>query len=89
MNKTQLIDAMAEKSGCSKQDAAKCCDAMIDAIMDAMKAGDKVALLGFGTFEVKTRAARQGINPATGAKIDIPESKVINFKASKSNKDSL
>lgn len=89
MNKKQLIDAMAEKAQCSNAEAAKCCDAMIEAIMDAMKAGDKVALLGFGTFEVKTRAARTGVNPATGAKIDIPESKVISFKASKSNKDSL
>ena len=89
MNKTQLIDAMAEKSGCSKADAAKCCDAMIEAIMDAMKAGDKVALRGGGTVEVGARGGREGINRATGAKIDIPESKVINFKASKSNKDSL
>lgn len=89
MNKKQLIDAMAEKAGCTKDVATKCCDAMIDSIMDAMKEGDKVALLGFGTFEVKTRAARTGINPATGQKIDIPESKVISFKASKSNKENL
>lgn len=89
MNKKQLIDAIAEKAQCTAAEAGKCCDAMLEAIMDAMKAGDKVALLGFGTFEVKTRAARTGVNPATGEKIDIPESKVISFKASKSNKDSL
>ena len=89
MNKNQLVSAIATKANCSKEVAQDCCDAMVESIMEALKEGDKVALAGFGTFEVKVRAARTGINPATREKIDIPESKVISFKASKNNKDTL
>lgn len=89
MNKNQLICAIVSKADCSNEIATACYDAMLESIMEAMKAGDKVALPGFGTFEVKTRAARMGVNPATGEKIEIAESKAINFKAAKSTKDVL
>ncbi|MCX4362788.1 MAG: HU family DNA-binding protein [Clostridia bacterium] len=89
MNKNQLIGAIAAKANCSKEVASECCDAMLESIMEAMRGGDKVTLPGFGNFEVKTRAARVGVNPATGAKIDIPESKVISFKPAKASKDTL
>ena len=89
MNKNQLIAAIASKADCSKEVASACCDAMLDCIMDAMKGGEKVLLPGFGNFEVKVRAAREGINPATREKIQIPESKVVSFKHDHSSKDSL
>ena len=89
MKKNQLISAVAVKADCTKEVASLCCDAMVETIMEALKEGDKVALPAFGTFEVKTRAARTGINPATKEKIDIPETKVINFKAAKSSKEML
>lgn len=89
MNKNQLVNAVAVKAGCSKEVALKCCDAVVETIMESLKEGDKVTWQGFGNFEVKTRAARKGINPATGEAIDIAESKVINFKASKNNKEGL
>ncbi len=89
MNKTELVAAVAEKAGLSKKDADKAVAAVIDAIVDTLKAGDKVALVGFGTFEVKARAARTGINPATGAKIEIAASKAPAFKAGKALKDAL
>ncbi|MDE6758354.1 MAG: HU family DNA-binding protein [Clostridia bacterium] len=89
MNKNQLVSAVATKADCSKEEALACCDAMVETIMEALKEGDKVALAGFGTFEVKVRAARTGINPATREKIEIPETKVINFKAAKTNKEAL
>lgn len=71
MNKTELVAAVAEKAGLSKKDAEKAVAAVIDAVVDTLKAGEKVQLVGFGTFEVKERAAREGVNPATGAKIKI------------------
>ena len=89
MNKNQLVSAVATKADCSKEVAQDCCDAFVETIMEALKEGDKVVLAGFGTFEVKVRAARTGINPATREKIEIPESKVINFKAAKINKETL
>lgn len=89
MNKNQLICAVAAKADCSNEVATACYEAMLESIMEAMKAGEKVMLPGFGNFEVKTRAARTGVNPATGEKIEIAESKVINFKAAKSTKDEL
>lgn len=89
MNKTELVAAVAEKAGLSKKDADKAVAAVIDAIVDTLKAGDKVALVGFGTFEVKNRAARTGINPATGAKIEIAASKAPAFKAGKALKDAI
>jgi len=81
MNKTELTAQIAENAGLTKVDAKKALDATIEAITAAMKAGDKVALIGFGTFSVKDVPARQGINPATKATITIPAKKVVKFKA--------
>lgn len=81
MNKTELINAIAAKAGLTKADAKAALDATVEAISEAMKAGDKVALLGFGTFSVSERPERQGINPATKATITIPAKKVAKFKA--------
>lgn len=81
MNKTELIAAVAEKAELSKKDADKAVAAVFAAIEDALKAGDKVQLIGFGTFEVKERAEREGRNPSTGATIKIAASKVPSFKA--------
>ncbi len=74
MNKTELINAVAETSGLTKKDSETALNAILDAIQNAMKNGDKVQLVGFGSFEVKERAARTGKNPATGATIEIPAS---------------
>ncbi len=87
MNKTDLVNAVAEKSELSKKDAAKAVDAVLESIMDSLKDGEKVQLIGFGTFEVRDRAARKGRNPQTGAEIQIPASKVPAFKAGKALKD--
>lgn len=81
MNKAQLIGAIAEKSGLSKVDAKKALDAFLCSIADTMKKGDKVALVGFGTFSVVKKTARKGINPATRKPITIPAKKVVKFKA--------
>ena len=81
MNKSQLIDAIAAKSGLSKADSKKALEGTIDAITAALKEGDKIALVGFGTFSVEERAARTGINPATREKIEIAAKKVDKFKA--------
>ena len=81
MNKSQLIDAIAAKSGLSKADSKKALEGTIDAITAALKEGDKIALVGFGTFSVEERAARTGINPATREKIEIEAKKVAKFKA--------
>lgn len=89
MNKTELIAAIAEKAGISKKDADKALAATIDTIVDTMKKGDKVQLVGFGTFEVKARAERTGLNPATKQKIVIPASKAPAFKAGKALKDAI
>ena len=78
MNKTDLVNAIAA-AGLSKADSKKALDAALNAIGDALKANDKVALLGFGTFAVTERPGRQGINPATKEKIEIPAKKVIKF----------
>ena len=80
MNKTELITAMAEASGLTKKDCDTALNAFVDTLQTALKSGDKVQLLGFGTFEVKERAARTGKNPATGATIEIPASKAPAFK---------
>ena len=80
MNKTELITAMAEASGLTKKDCDTALNAFVDTLQTALKSGDKVQLLGFGTFEVKERAARIGKNPATGATIEIPASKAPAFK---------
>ena len=87
MNKTELIAAVAEKSGLSKKDAEKALSATIETIIDAVKADDKVQLVGFGTFEQRQRNARTGCDPRTGNTIEIPASKVPAFKAGKAFKD--
>lgn len=89
MTKADLVNAMADKAGLSKADAEKALKAFMDAVTEALKAGDKVSLVGFGTFSVGERAARSGQNPQTGAKIDIAASKSPKFKAGKALKDSI
>ena len=89
MNKTELISVIAEKSGLSKKDSEKALTAAVDAIAEALVAGDKVQLVDFGAFEVKTRAARTGRNPKTNAAIEIPASKIPQFKAGKALKDAV
>lgn len=81
MNKTDLVAAVAAKAEISKKDADAAVKAVFDAITEALAEGEKVALVGFGTFEVKTRAARTGKNPRTGEVIDIAETKIPSFKA--------
>ena len=81
MNKTELIDKIAAGAGLSKADAKKALDATTAAIKDALVEGDKIQLVGFGTFSVNERPAREGINPATKAKIQIAAKKVAKFKA--------
>ena len=89
MNKNQFMAAVASKASCSTDVANACYEAMIETILETVKNGDKVVLPDLGNFEVKVRAARVGVNPATGEKIDIAESKVLNFKPSKKIKESL
>lgn len=89
MNKTELVAALAEKAEVSKKDAEKVLNAFVETVQDAVKADDKVQLVGFGTFESKVRAAREGKNPQTGAKIQIAACKVPAFKAGKAFKDML
>ena len=81
MNKTELVNAISEKSGLSKVQSKDALDAVIASISEALIANDKVSLIGFGTFSVAKKAARTGINPATKAKIEIPARKVVKFKA--------
>ncbi|MEI4790300.1 non-specific DNA-binding protein Hbs [Bacillus sp. FJAT-53060] len=89
MNKTELINAVAESSELSKKDATKAVDSVFDTILDALKNGDKIQLIGFGNFEVRERSARKGRNPQTGAEIEIPASKVPAFKPGKALKDAV
>ena len=89
MNKTELIAAVAEKASISKKDADSAVNAVIDTIVEALAAEEKVQLVGFGTFEVRTRSARQGRDPRTNSPITIPASKVPAFKAGKAFKDSI
>lgn len=89
MNKTELVAAIAEKAGLSKKDAEGAVKAFTDTVAEQLKAGDKIQLVGFGTFEVAERAARTGKNPQTGEAINIPASKAPKFKAGKALKDSL
>ena len=89
MTKADLVNAMAEKAGLSKTDAEGALKAFAEAVTEALKAGEKVALVGFGTFSVGERAARTGQNPQTGEKIQIPAAKVPKFKAGKALKDSV
>jgi len=89
MNKGELTDAIAESAGLTKADAARALDGFIDAITNALKSGDSVSMIGFGTFSVKARAARQGRNPQTGKTITIKAANVPGFKAGKSLKDAV
>ncbi len=89
MNKTELIDAIAESADLSKASAARTLEATLDAITGALQKGDSVALVGFGTFQAKDRAARTGRNPQTGEAMEIPAAKVPSFKAGKALKDAL
>lgn len=89
MNKTQLIEAIADKSGLKKKEAEAALNAMTEAITEALKAGEKVQLVGFGTYEVKGRAARSGRNPKTGETIQIAASKHPAFTAGKALKDAI
>ena len=89
MNKVELVAAMAEKSGLSKKDCEAALNALTDTVTAALKAGDKVQLVGFGSFEVKARAARTGLNPRTKEPVEIPAAKVPAFKPGKALKDSI
>ena len=89
MNKQELVVAISEKAEISRKDAEKALAAFISSVEEALIAGDKVQLVGFGTFEVKTRAARVGRNPKTQEKIEIPAAKLPTFKAGKAFKDAL
>jgi DNA-binding protein HU-beta len=89
MNKTELIDAVAAKAEISKKDSEAAVKAFVDVVSETLAKGDKVQLVGFGTFEVGERAARTGRNPQTGAEIAIPASKNPKFKAGKALKDAV
>ena len=89
MNNSQLIDKIADGADISKAAAGRALDAFIDAVGEALKEGDQVALVGFGTFAVRERAARSGRNPQTGATIEIAAGKVPAFKAGKALKDAV
>ena len=89
MNKTQFVEAVAQKSNLTKKDAEAAVNAMTAVVAEALKAGDKVQLVGFGTFEVKARAARTGRNPKTGETITIAASKSPAFAAGKALKDAV
>lgn len=89
MKKTELIAAVAEKAGLSKKDADAAVAAFLETVVDALKADDKIQLVGFGTFEVRNRPARTGRNPQTKETITIPASKVPAFKAGKALKEAI
>lgn len=89
MNKTELIAAIAEKTELSKKDSEKALKAFIDVVTEELKKGEKIQLVGFGTFEVIERAARDGRNPQSGAPMSIPASKAPKFKAGKALKDEV
>lgn len=89
MNKSELIKAIAEKAGMPATQADKAWNATVEVIAETLKAGDKITVPGFGTFDAKERSARTGVNPKTGEKIQIPASVVPSFKAGKGFKDQL
>jgi DNA-binding protein HU-beta len=89
MNKTELVAAMAEQTNLSKKDAEAALKAFIDVVSEELKKGEKVQLVGFGTFEVSERAAREGRNPQTGETMEIKTSKTPKFKAGKALKDMM
>lgn len=89
MNKMELVSAMADKTGLSKKDAEMALKAFTDVVAEELKKGEKIQLVGFGTFEVSERAARTGRNPQTGKEMTIPASKAPKFKVGKALKDSV
>ncbi|MCI8963128.1 MAG: HU family DNA-binding protein [Eubacterium sp.] len=89
MNKTELVAAIADQADLSKKDAEKALKAFVDVITDELKKGEKIQLVGFGSFEVTERAAREGINPLTKKPMSIPASKAPKFKAGKALKDAV
>lgn len=89
MNKNELVTAMAEKSSLTKKDCEAALDAFISSVGDALKNGDKIQLVGFGTFEVRERAARTGRNPRTKEAVEIPASKAPAFKPGKALKETV
>ncbi len=89
MNKLELIDAIAAKSGLTKADSARALDAFMAAVSETLKKGDKITLTGFGTFAVSKRAARDGRNPRTGEIVKIPARNSVSFKAGSKLKDSV
>ncbi len=89
MNKSELTAMVAEKAGLTKKDADKAVNAFIDSVTEGLVKGEKVVLVGFGSFETKQRAARKGKNPQTGAEINIPASTVPSFKAGRGLKDAV
>ena len=89
MNKVELVASVVEKTGLAKKDAEKAVSAVLDSVKEAVAKGDKVQLVGFGTFEVRTRAARTGLNPKTKETIKIAASKAPAFKAGKAFKDAV
>jgi len=89
VNKSELIDAIAASADISKADAGRALDATLEAVTGALKKGDSVSLVGFGTFAIKERAARTGRNPQTGQPIEISAAKVPSFKAGKALKDAV
>ncbi|GHB10385.1 nucleoid-associated protein HU-beta [Salinicola rhizosphaerae] len=89
MNKSELIEAIAASADIPKAAATRALDAMVESVSDSLKKGDSVALVGFGTFSVKERAARTGRNPQTGKPINISAAKVPSFKAGKALKDAV
>ncbi len=89
MNKSELIAKIADKAELTKKDAEKALNAFVDSVTEGLKAGEKIVLVGFGSFETKKRAARKGKNPQTGAIIDIPAATVPSFKVGKALKDAV
>ncbi len=89
MNKSELIEAVADSADLSKASASRAVDAVLESVTDALRDGDQVTLVGFGTFSVRDRAARTGRNPRTGESIEIPASKVPGFKPGKALKDAI
>ena len=89
MNKSELAAVVAEKANITKKDADAAVAAVFDAIKDALAEDDKVAIIGFGTFSIKVRAARTGLNPRTKEKLEIPEAKIPTFKAGSAFKDAV
>jgi DNA-binding protein HU-beta len=89
MNKSEFVDAIAKAADFTKADAAKAVDAMVEVVTETLKAGDQITLVGFGSFQVKTREARTGRNPRTGEAIQIKASNIPSFKAGKALKDAV